>query len=161
MAFRANSFKFLWKKENSKPPTMPFRIVACTFPDNLSRNSCIQWPERNKTDTHTCLVPLDCSRICVTLDIFCHKRYFSSLLLLFSFILLVKSFSKSFSTSSLAQNRIIAKTSCVSASLSKRWHTISSREVFCQLIYYIGILKLSSTLFASVSPFFLTVNNSF
>ena len=41
MAFRANSFKFLWKKENSKPPTMPFRIVACTFPDNLSRNSCI------------------------------------------------------------------------------------------------------------------------
>ena len=42
MAFRANSFKFLWKKENSKPPTMPFRIVACTFPDNLSRNSCIE-----------------------------------------------------------------------------------------------------------------------
>ena len=39
--FRASSFKFLWKKENSKPPTMPFRIVACTFPDNLSRNSCI------------------------------------------------------------------------------------------------------------------------
>ena len=31
----------LKKKENSKPPTMPFRIVACTFPDNLSRNSCI------------------------------------------------------------------------------------------------------------------------
>ena len=29
------------KKKNSKPPTMPFRIVACTFPDNLSRNSCI------------------------------------------------------------------------------------------------------------------------
>ena len=39
--FLANSFKFLWKKENSKPPTMPFRIVACTFPDNLSRNSYI------------------------------------------------------------------------------------------------------------------------
>ena len=31
----------LRKKENSKPPTMPFRIVACTFADNLSRNSCI------------------------------------------------------------------------------------------------------------------------
>ena len=42
MAFRANSFKFLWKQENSKPPTMPFRIVACTFPDNLSRNSCMR-----------------------------------------------------------------------------------------------------------------------
>ena len=41
MAFRANSFKFLWRTVNSKPPTMPFRIVACTFSDNLSRNSCI------------------------------------------------------------------------------------------------------------------------
>ena len=41
MAFRANSFKFLWKTENSKPPTIPFEIVACTFSDNLSRNSCI------------------------------------------------------------------------------------------------------------------------
>ena len=30
---------FFEKKENSKPPTMPFRIVACTFPDNHSRNS--------------------------------------------------------------------------------------------------------------------------
>ena len=29
------------KKENSKSPIMPFRIVACAFPDNLSRNSCI------------------------------------------------------------------------------------------------------------------------
>ena len=26
---------------NSKPPTIPFGIVACTFSDNLSRNSCI------------------------------------------------------------------------------------------------------------------------
>ena len=41
MAFRANSFKFLWRTVNSKPPTMPFGIVAYTFSDNLSRNSCI------------------------------------------------------------------------------------------------------------------------
>ena len=40
-SFVANSFKFLWRTENSKPPTMPFVIVACTFSDNLSRNSCI------------------------------------------------------------------------------------------------------------------------
>ena len=26
---------------NSKPPTIPFGIIACTFADNLSRNSCI------------------------------------------------------------------------------------------------------------------------
>ena len=39
--FVANSFKFLWRTENSKPPTMPFVIVASTFSDNLSRNSCI------------------------------------------------------------------------------------------------------------------------
>ena len=41
MAFRANSFKFLWRTVNSKPPTMPFRIVAYTSSDNLSRNSCM------------------------------------------------------------------------------------------------------------------------
>ena len=32
----------LWSTVNSKPPTMPFGIVACTFSDNLSRNSCIR-----------------------------------------------------------------------------------------------------------------------
>ena len=110
---------------------------------------------------HTCLVPLDCSKTCVTLGIFCPKRYSSSLFLLFSFILLLKSFLEKFFNvfTCLKQNN--AKTFYISASLSKRGHTISSREVFCQLIYYIGILKLSSTLFACVSPFFPSVNNSF
>ena len=62
---------FFEKKENSKPPTMSFRIVASTFPDNLSRNSCISnfnqtrmksllrrlkniwrvWPLKNYTET--------------------------------------------------------------------------------------------------------------
>ena len=28
---------------NSKPPTIPFRIVVCTFSDNLSQNSGIHW----------------------------------------------------------------------------------------------------------------------
>ena len=36
-----HSFKFLWKTVNSKPPTMPSGIVACTLSDNLSQNSCI------------------------------------------------------------------------------------------------------------------------
>ena len=26
---------------NSKPPTIPFRIIVCTFQDNLSQNGCI------------------------------------------------------------------------------------------------------------------------
>ena len=51
--------------------------------------------KRKKTDIHSCLVPLDCSRISVTLGIFCRKRYFLSLLL-FSVILLVKSFFETF-----------------------------------------------------------------
>ena len=37
-----HSFKFLWRTVNSKPPTIPFRIVGCTFSYNLSRNSRIQ-----------------------------------------------------------------------------------------------------------------------
>ena len=36
-----HSFKFLWKTVNSKPPTIPFGVVACTSNDNLSQNSCI------------------------------------------------------------------------------------------------------------------------
>ena len=37
-----HSFKFLWRTVNSKPPTIPFGIVACTFSDSLSRNSCLR-----------------------------------------------------------------------------------------------------------------------
>ena len=33
---------FFWTTVNSKPPTIPFGFVACTFSDNLSPNSCIQ-----------------------------------------------------------------------------------------------------------------------
>ena len=36
-----HSFKFLWRTENSKPSTIPFRIVAYTFSNNLSWNSCM------------------------------------------------------------------------------------------------------------------------
>ena len=36
-----HSFKLLWRIVYSKPPTIPFGIVACTFSDNLSRNSCM------------------------------------------------------------------------------------------------------------------------
>ena len=35
---------FLCRTGQTKPPTIPFGIVACTFSDNLSRNSCIQEP---------------------------------------------------------------------------------------------------------------------
>ena len=38
-----HSFKFLCRRVNSKPRTISFGIVVCTFSDNLkSRNSCIQ-----------------------------------------------------------------------------------------------------------------------
>ena len=41
MASRAILSKFLRRAAISKPPTIPFGIVACTFSDNLFRNSCI------------------------------------------------------------------------------------------------------------------------
>ena len=31
-----HSIKFLWKIVNSKPPTIPFGVIACTLSDNLS-----------------------------------------------------------------------------------------------------------------------------
>ena len=40
--FFCHSFKFLWKTVTSKPPILiTFRIVACTFSDNLSQNNCL------------------------------------------------------------------------------------------------------------------------
>ena len=35
-----HNFKFLWRTVNSKPPTIPFATVACTFSNNVSQNSC-------------------------------------------------------------------------------------------------------------------------
>ena len=52
--------------------------------------------KRKKIDIHTCLVPLDCSKICASLGLFGPKRYISSLLLLFFFILLVYCFLEKF-----------------------------------------------------------------
>ena len=64
---------------------------------NMESICFIQWSEKNKDDTHTCLIPLDCSRIWASLGIFLSpKCYFSSLLLLFFFILLVYSFFATF-----------------------------------------------------------------
>ena len=36
-------FQILWRTGQTKPPTIPFGIVACTFSDNLSQNSCIHY----------------------------------------------------------------------------------------------------------------------
>ena len=49
--------------------------------------------KRKKTDTHTCLVPLDCSKICASLGIFSKHISF---LLLFFFILLGYGFFETF-----------------------------------------------------------------
>ena len=37
-------FQISLKRVHSKPPTIPFGIVACTFSENLSRNSCMSTP---------------------------------------------------------------------------------------------------------------------
>ena len=34
-------FQILWQTVNSKPPAIPFGVVACTLSDNRSQNSCI------------------------------------------------------------------------------------------------------------------------
>ena len=49
-----HSFKFLWRTKNSKPPIIPFRIVARTFSDNLSRNSCLQHTENPNAQKKYC-----------------------------------------------------------------------------------------------------------
>ena len=54
--------------------------------------------KRIKTDTYTCLVPLDCSRICASLGIFKSQALlFVSVSFFFFFILIVYSFFETFS----------------------------------------------------------------
>ena len=38
-------FKFLWKTVNSKPPAIPFGLIAGTLSDNLPQNSCLSVTE--------------------------------------------------------------------------------------------------------------------
>ena len=72
-----------------------------------------------QTNTHTSLVPLDCLRICASLGIFSvSKAIFRLCFFLFSLTYLYTVSLKSFSTSFLAQSRIVAKTICKTASLS-------------------------------------------
>ena len=54
-----HSFKFLWRTVPSKPPTIPFRIVACTFSNNLSQNSCIKRTQHFWAVTASILKPGD------------------------------------------------------------------------------------------------------
>ena len=99
----------------------------------------IQWSEKKKTDTYTCLVPFDCSTICASLGIFRSQTLCFVSGSFFFFIDLYTVSSKSLSTSFLAQSRIMAKTFCKTSSLSYRWHTMATVvKISCSL----GILKL-------------------
>ena len=57
--FRTNSFKFLQRTVNLKPPTMPSGIVACTFSDNLSRNSCKYTKIQGPRFQRNCIIARD------------------------------------------------------------------------------------------------------
>ena len=86
---------------------------------NVESICLIQWSEKYKDRyTHTCIVPLDCSRICASLGIFLIPNatfrlgfFFPSLSYLYTVLGKVW-------TSSLAQSRIMAKTFCKAANLS-------------------------------------------
>ena len=63
----SNFFVKREQTENWKPHTMPFRIVACTFPDNFSRNSCIKDIRRpNRKEERQSLTPTSFSSTCPT-----------------------------------------------------------------------------------------------
>ena len=69
--------------------------VICYWTDNME-STCLIYNEQ-KGKWQTCLVLLDCSRICARLGVFhIANAIFTSLLLLFFFIFLVYSFSETF-----------------------------------------------------------------
>ena len=116
-------FAYIWQSERAG-------IIAMKFekpPVNL-----ICWTEKKKR--HTCLVPLDRSRICASLGNFQVMNaalricfFFSSLSYLYTLS------TKSFPTTALAQSRITART------FSKLW-------VSWAMPHDVNVLKISSTL---------------
>ena len=70
------SFKFPWNK-NSKPPTIPLRIVAYTFSDNLPRNSYkpteLKFPTMLKNGRLVGLVPLFSTLNCSICSCYLHS----------------------------------------------------------------------------------------
>ena len=99
---------------------------------------------------YTCLVPLDCSRIDLCYFTNC-KSYFSSLLLLFFFILLTYSLSaKFFNAFCRKQNNRENFSKFAMTSYGKFY------KEFFQMRHF---LKSSRTLFLSVSRLFLFINS--
>ena len=72
----------------------PLWFITKQTQGNLESICFIQWSETKTTDTHTCLVLLDFSRICASLGIF--KVPSATFRLCFFFILLVYSFFETF-----------------------------------------------------------------
>ena len=131
-------------------------IFYWTDPRQKMESFCyIQWSEKNKnkTDTHTRLVPLDSSKILSP------THYFLSPLLLFFLILLVNSFFKKFfnvfTCSKQKCRKHFAKQRDSRSEYDTRWQLLWSF-----LACSIGILKLLRTLFVSVFPFSFFINSS-
>ena len=83
--------------------------------------------KRKKTDTHTCLVPLDCSRICASLGNFSQTLLFVSassffvILITYSFL---EEFFKVFSCSTHGENILQNRESLVATTHDARWQLL-------------------------------------
>ena len=123
--------------------------VICYWTDvqgNMESTHFLLWTE--KKNWHTCLIPLDYSRICFSLSIL------KSQTLLF---VLTSSFLLYYTVNSLLGKFFIAFTcSFKTVGLSYQWHTMATVIKIC---FSLGIFKLSRTLFVLVSPLFLFVTS--
>ena len=112
-----------------------FDLIFDVFCDLLLNRPTATWNlfvlyndrKRKKTDTHTCLVPLDCSRICASLGNFSQTLLFVSassffvILITYSFL---EEFFKVFSCSTHGENILQNRESLVATTHDARWQLL-------------------------------------
>ena len=109
--------------------------------------------KRKKTDTHTCLVPLDCSRICASLGNFSQTLLFVSassffvILIAYSFL---EKFFKVFSCSTHGENILQNREALVA---------MTHDGNCCEDFLWFRHSEVVKNSFASISPFFFFVNS--
>ena len=120
---------------------------------NMESICFIQWSEKKKTYTHTCLVPLDCSRICASLGNFSQTLLFVSassffvILIAYSFL---EEFFKVFSCSTHGENILQNRESLVA---------MTHDGNCCEDFLWFRHSEVVKNSFASISPFFFFVNS--
>ena len=151
-----------WHKSRRRVCHWCFYLIFDVIADLLLNRPTATWnlfvlyndQKRKKTDTHTCLTPLDCSRICASLGNFSQTLLVASsssffvILIAYSFL---EEFFKVFFCSKHGENILQIRESLVA---------MTHDGNCCEDFLWFRHSEVVKNSFASISPFFFFVNSS-